>query len=122
VTTDPRPGLPRGGVTLLVGTVSGLSVAVLDFPATAVSGAVGATVGAAVADPTLAALQRRRPDLPSLAPALAAGVAVLVWSGQLVGLAVADGVRWPVSLWLGVVILAGFVAAALGMLSTPSRV
>lgn len=112
-----RAGLPRGALTLLVGTLALLSVAVMDFPLVAVAGAVGAAVGALIADAGLAAL-RVRGTGTRVAPAVYAGTAaVLVWSGQLVGLAIADGLGWPVSLWFGVVVLAGFAAAALGLLS-----
>jgi len=64
---------------------------------------------------------------PARTPALPAGAtAALVWSGQLAGLAVVDGLGWPVSLWLGVIVLAAFTAAALSLLSvsgtpTPQR-
>jgi hypothetical protein len=114
-----RAGLPRGGITLLVGTIAALSVAVLDFPPTAVAGALGATLGAVAADIGLVNLGRLgyRSSLP---PVLAAAVAALVWSGQLAGLAIADALRWPVSLWLGVVVLTAFAAAALGLLAAAS--
>jgi hypothetical protein len=111
-----RAGLPWGGMTLLVGIIAVLSVAVLDFPPVALAGALGATVGAAVADLGLDRL-RRLADRRFMPSVLAAGVVVLVWSGQLTGLALADALRWPVSLWSGVVVLAGFAAAALGMLA-----
>jgi hypothetical protein len=115
-----RAGLPRGGVTLLVGTIAGLSVTVLDFPPTAVAGALGATLGAAVADLGLARLRSGAAHRPLLPPIRAAGVAALVWSGQLTGLAFADALRWPVSLWFGVVVLGSAAAAALGLLTSSS--
>lgn len=113
-----QAGVPRGGLTLLVGTYAGLSVMVMDFPVVAVAGALGATLGAGVGDIGLATLPVRA-RASSTAPALlAGGVAVLVWSGQLAGLAIAAGLGWPASLWFGVVVLAGFSAAALGLLSS----
>jgi len=48
---------------------------------------------------------------------VAAGSTVLVWSGQLAGLAVADAIRWPVELWTGAVVVSAFAAAALGLLA-----
>jgi hypothetical protein len=75
-----------------------------------VAGAVGATAGAIVADFLLA---RARTVLPIIA----GGVPVLVWAGQLAGLAVADALRWPVSLWAGAVVLAGFTGAAVSLLA-----
>jgi hypothetical protein len=116
-----RAGLPRGGVTLLIGTIAWLSVAVLDFPPIAMAGALGATLGAAVADIALTRLRTSPRGRPLPAPVLAAVTAVLVWSGQLTGLAAADALRWPVSLWSGVVVLTGFAAVALGLLvSSPA--
>jgi len=53
-------------------------------------------------------------------PYVAAGVAALVWSGQLAGLAglaVAEGLRWPASLWLGVVVLSAGAAGGLALLT-----
>jgi len=64
-----------------------LSVGVLDFPPVAMAGALGATSGAAVADIALMRLRTSPADRPQFAPILAAGTAVLVWSGQLVALA-----------------------------------
>lgn len=112
-----RAGLPRGGVTLLVAVVAGLSVTVMDFPPVAVAGALGATLGAAVFDIVAHLGGWRSTDRPAAPAVLAAGMAALVWSGQLAGLAVADAVRWPASLWVGVVVLAAFAAAALGLLT-----
>jgi hypothetical protein len=113
-----QAGLPRGGLTLLVGTYAGLSVMVMDFPAVAVAGALGATLGAGVADFWLATLPARARESSAAPALLAGGFAVLVWSGQLAGLAITAGLGWPVSLWFGVVVLAGFGAAALGLLSS----
>lgn len=109
-------GLPRGGITLLVATIAGLSVAVMDFPPVAVAGALGAAAGAVLADLGLAALRLRTANRPVAPALLAAGTATLVWTGQLAGLAIADGLGWPVSLWFGVVVLSAFAAAALGLL------
>jgi hypothetical protein len=80
------------------------------LPLVPVAGAVGATAGAIVADFLLA---RARTVLPIIA----GGVPVLVWAGQLAGLAVADALRWPVSLWAGAVVLAGFTGAAVSLLA-----
>lgn len=113
-----RGGVPLGGVTLLVGTVAWLSVLVMDFPPTATAGALGATVGAVAVDAALVALRGRRLERRPWPSVLAAGMAVAVWTGQLAGFAVADAVRWPASLWTGVVVLSAFAAAALGLLAT----
>ncbi len=47
---------PRGAVTLLVVTVGGLSVLVVEFPCPAVAGVVGAVLGAAAVDLVLAGM------------------------------------------------------------------
>lgn len=109
-----RAQLPAGTVTLLVGTLA-LSAAALNefaFPA-ATFGAVG---GALVADLVLALR-------PHLAPALAAGlVPGLVWSGQLLGLALAGQLRWSPELWAGVVTLSILLSLALEQIArTPPR-
>jgi len=44
--------------------------------------------------------------------------AALLWTGQLVAVAVTDAIRWPVSLWLGAVVLSAAVAAGLALLSS----
>jgi len=42
----------------------------------------------------------------------------LLWTGQLMAFAVTDSIRWPVSLWLGAVVLSAAVAAGLALLSS----
>ncbi|SMD25559.1 hypothetical protein [Lentzea albidocapillata] len=98
-------------VTVLIGPIAWLPVAVVGFPWVPVAGAVGATAGAIVADLLLARVR-------FALPIVAGGVPVLVWSGQLAGLAMADALRWPVSLWAGAVVLAGFAGAAVGLLAS----
>ena len=51
-------------------------------------------------------------------PAVTGGIAALLWTGQLVAFAVTDAIRWPVSLWLGAVVLSAAVAAGLALLSS----
>ncbi len=97
--------------TVLVGPIAWLPVAVVGLPWMPVAGAIGATLGAIVADLLLG---RVRLALPIVA----GGVPVLVWSGQLAGLAMADALRWPVSMWAGAVVLAGFTGAAVGLLAS----
>lgn len=92
----------------------------MDFPPVAVAGAIGAALGAAVFD-TITHIGGWRFARGSAVPSiLAAGMAALVWSGQFAGLAVVDAVRRPASLWVGVVVLAAFSAAALGLLAAPA--
>ncbi|WP_346769035.1 hypothetical protein [Crystallibacter degradans] len=103
--------IPRLTVTAVVSTVAWLSVGIASLPSAAVAGALGATVAAVLTDLALARvpveLTRR------WLPVAAAGIAVFIWAGQLAGLAIAEGLGWPVSLWAGVVALSAGVAAGL---------
>jgi len=110
--TVPEGATGHGEAELPVVAAAGLSVAMADLPAILVAGAVGASVGAVLADAVLAGIQPERPHRVVI-PAAVALVAVLVWSGQLAGFAVADAVCWPVALWSGVVVVGGLGAAAL---------
>lgn len=112
-----RDRLPRGGVTLLVSVVAWLSVAVVDFPRVAVAGALGAAAGAIVADVLIARLTARPSARPVPLPAVIAVLPLAVWTGQPAGFAAAAGLRWPVELSTGVVVLSALAAAAVGMLA-----
>ena len=113
--------LPRGAAVLVVAPIALLPVAVVDLPAVPLAGAAGAVLGALAFDALGPRVLRRvRPDL--LRWALPAALVVLVWSGQLAGLALSDALRWPTSLWTGVVVLSGLLAAAVGFASSPSAV
>lgn len=103
----------RATVTVMVTLVAGLSVAMADLPAILVAGAVGASVGAVLADVVLAGIRPERAPHRVALPAAVALIAALVWSGQLAGFAVADAVCWPVALWSGVMVVGGLGAAAL---------
>lgn len=110
---------PRAAVSILVGTIALLSVAVVDFTAIAVAGAVGAIVGAVVADLALHRTRILTAPQPWGLPVVAAGVAVAVCAGQLAGLALGDALRWPPSLWFGLIVLTGLTASAIGLLARP---
>jgi hypothetical protein len=114
-------GIPRGGMILVVATVSMLPVIVVDLPRVPLAGAVGAILAAAVADLAAPHLQQRlgRESARWVIPGLLAG---LVWSGQLAGLAVVDALRWPVSLWAGVALLGTLLAAVIGFTTSPHGV
>lgn len=111
----------RGIVTMLVVAAAWLPVAMVGLRPFAIAGAAGATVAAIVADLLLA----RLPDewLRRRLPAVTAGIAALLWTGQLVAFAVTDAIRWPPSLWLGAVVLSAAAAAGLAALSSwgPAR-
>ncbi|MBD1543900.1 hypothetical protein G9E11_16985 [Arthrobacter sp. IA7] len=104
----------RGIVTLLV--AAWLPVVMIGLRPYSIAGAAGATVAAVVAD----LLLTRVPDLwlGRRLPAVTAGIAALLWTGQLVAFVVTDAIRWPVSLWLGAVVLSAAVAAGLALLSS----
>ncbi|MBT2547803.1 hypothetical protein [Arthrobacter sp. ISL-65] len=114
LSTARRP--VRGIVTLLVVAAAWLPVVMIGLRPYSIAGAAGATVAALVAD----LLLTRVPDvwLGRRLPAVTAGIAALLWTGQLVAFAVVDAIRWPVSLWLGAVVLSAAVAAGLALLSS----
>lgn len=103
--------VPLATVTALVGSLAWLSTGFVDFPAAAVGGAIGATVGAVLADAARALLPG--PVVARWLPAVLSGIIALVWIGHLAGVAVADGVRWPVALWAGALLLTTGLAASL---------
>jgi hypothetical protein len=106
----------RGIITLLVAAAAWLPVAMVGLRPFAIAGAAGATAAAVLAD----VLLTRVPQvwLSRRLPAVTAGIAALLWTGQLAAYAVADGIRWPVSLWLGAVVLSAAAAAGLALLSS----
>jgi hypothetical protein len=106
----------RGVVTLLVAAAAWLPVAMLGFHTYSISGATGATLAAVVADLLLARLPAAW--LGRRLPAVTGGIAALLWTGQLAAFAVTDAIRWPVSLWLGAVVLSAAMAAGLALLAT----
>ena len=107
---------PYGIATILVAVVAWMPLAMSGLRPVAVAGAAGATIAAVVADVLLARpagtwLRRRL-------PAVTAFVAALIWTGQLAGIALASSIQWPVSMWLGAVVLSAGLAAALAFLSS----
>lgn len=106
----------RGIVTMLVAAAAWLPVMMVGLYPFAIAGAAGATVAAVVAD----LLLDRVPDfwLSRRLPAVTAGIAALLWTGQLTAYAVTDAIRWPPSLWLGAVVLSAAAAAGLAALSS----
>jgi hypothetical protein len=107
-----------GTATALVAAVSLFVVASREFP-TAVTVAAGTAIaGAAIADALLLRLDKvRGMDAPLRLPIAGALVAAVVWSAQLVGLQLGGGIRWPVELWSGIVVITVAVGALLGGLA-----
>lgn len=113
--TRARP--PLVTVTALVATLAWLSTGLVGFPPAAVGGAIGATVGAVLADTVRAMIP---PEVVTRwLPAVLGATVALVWSGHLAGLALADGVRWPVALWTGALLLSSGLAAGLAAILRP---
>jgi hypothetical protein len=106
----------RGVVTLLVAAAAWLPVAMLGFHTYSIAGAAGATLAAVAADLLLARLPAAW--LHRRLPAVTGGIAAVLWTGQLVAFAVTDAIRWPVSLWLGAVVLSAAVGAGLALLAS----
>jgi hypothetical protein len=110
----PTPGV----VTALVAAVSAFSLIARELPTAQTAGAVGAIAGAVLADVLLLRLDKVRGTEARLRlPIAAALVPALVWSGHLVGLQFGGGVRWPVELWAGVVVLTAGLSTTLGSLA-----
>jgi hypothetical protein len=107
---------PYGIATILVAVVAWLPLAMSGLRPAAVAGAAGATIAAVVADVLLA--RRPGPWLRRRLPAVTAILAALIWTGQLAGIALASSIQWPVSMWLGAVVLSAGLAAALAFLSS----
>lgn len=108
---------PPGTIVLLVAVVAWLSAAVGGLTPYGIAAAVAVTAGAAAAEPLVARIDRSGLPAAVRSSAVAAAVPALIWPAQLVAVAVTDGVRWPVELWSGVVLLSVLVAAALGLVT-----
>lgn len=111
-----RGPVPRGAVPLLVVPLVWLSVALDEFGQAPLALAV--TVAAFVAD----AAVRRAAALPATVrlPTVAAVVPAAVWPAALLAVELDDGIRYPVALWSGVVVLTVMAAALLGGLARPA--
>ena len=94
-----------------------------EFPMPLTGGLIGMIAGAVLADAIVYRLDKRRGvDAPMRLPIAGAIVAAALWAGHLIGLQIADGIRWPVELWAGVVVLTAVLGAVLGTLSRgPAR-
>ncbi len=104
---------PTGTATILLTTVTLLSAAVSEFEQPA---AVPAGLGVDL----IGARARHRPP-PLRLVLTASAVPLLLWPLQLTGVAVTTGLRWPMELWLGIVVLSALAAGALALLAAPAR-
>jgi hypothetical protein len=111
-----------GAATAVVGGVALFILVMREFPTLLVAGALGAVVGAAIADVILERLDAiRGADAPLRMPIAGAVFGATVWSGNLLGLHLAEGVRWPVEMWTGLIVLCAVLGALLGgLLARPA--
>lgn len=111
-----------GTATAVVGTIFLFNLVTSQFDGTLLAVALGATAGAFATDLLAVRLDALRgPDAPLRLPIVGAVFGALLTSGHLAGLALADGVAWPVELWTGNIVLAALGGALLGGVATPPR-
>ena len=111
-----------GTATAVVGAIFLFNLAQFEFPSTLTLAGIGATLGAFAVDVLAVRLDAiRGPDAPLRLPIVGALFGTLVWSGHLLGLAIADGIGWPVELWAGNIVLAALAGAAIGLVASPVR-
>jgi hypothetical protein len=85
------------------------------FPMPLSAALVGMIAGAIIADVIVYRLDLHRGfDAPTRLPIAGAIIAGLIWAGHLIGLQIGAGIRWPVELWVGVVVLTSVLGLILG--------
>lgn len=104
---------PRGSITALLVGVATLSAAVDEFAQPLAP--VAALLAGLAVEAVLARTAGAAPRVRVLAVSVA--LPLVLWPAQLLGIALTDGVRWPIELWSGVIVLSIAVAAMLGYLS-----
>lgn len=110
-----RGPVPRGAVPLLVVPLVWLSVALDEFARAPL--AVAVTVASVVVGLAVQRADRLPPRLRL--PVVGAVVPAVVWPAALLAVALNGGVRYPVALWTGVVVLSVLAGALLGGLARP---
>ncbi|GIE95297.1 hypothetical protein [Paractinoplanes rishiriensis] len=109
-----------GTATAVVGAIFLFNLITAEFPSVLTAVALGATAGAFVVDLIAVRLDAvRGPDAALRLPIIGGLFGALFTAGHLLGLAVAQGIAWPVELWTGNVVLAALGGALLGGLATP---
>lgn len=110
----PTPGT----ATTVVAVVALFASTMFDLAPTQTAAGVGAIIGAAIADVVLYRLDvTRGTDALMRLPIAGAVFAALVWAGHLLGMHLQTGLRWPVELWTGTVVVTALSGAALGVLA-----
>lgn len=101
--------------TGVAGVVGTFIIAQREFPMPLSIAVIGMIIGAIIADTVVYRLDLRRGiDAPGRLPIAGAIIAGSMWAGHLIGLQLAAGIRWPVELWVGVVVLTSVLGALLG--------
>ncbi|MFC4534988.1 hypothetical protein [Sphaerisporangium dianthi] len=110
------------GAALVAGIAVRLMV-INEFPSPYLTVCAVAVCGALLADLALVRLDAARgAEAPLRLPLAGAVYAGLVCAGQLAGLELAQGVRWPAELWAGTIVLVAGLGALLGGLAArPAR-
>jgi hypothetical protein len=86
-----------------------------EFPMPLSIALIGMIVGAMIADTVVYRLDLRRGfEAPGRLPIAGAIIGGSLWAGHLIGLQLGAGIRWPVELWVGVVVLSAVLGALLG--------
>jgi hypothetical protein len=111
-----------GAATAVVGAIFLFNLVTAEFPGTLTAVALGTTVGAFAVDLIAVRLDAvRGRDAALRLPILGGLFGALFTAGHLFGLAVTDGVAWPVELWTGNIVLAALGGVLLGGLATPPK-
>lgn len=121
--TVPLLMMHRRRATMFAGTalVLGVSIRLMvinEFPQPHLTVVAGALCAAVLADALLVRLDTvRGPRAPLRLPVAGALYAALVCAGQLAGLHLAAGLRWPPEMWAGTVVLTILLGGLLGGLA-----